>query len=167
MTVRPLVFHPDPVLRNGTKKVTQFDDALQELIDDMFETMYEARGVGLAAPQIGVDLAITVIDTSNDKSEQLVLINPEIIEVQNQQLTEEGCLSVPGGYERVLRGTYAKARALDRHGKPFEVEGYGLLAQALQHEIDHLNGTLYIDKLSSIKRARALRRLNQYKRKNG
>lgn len=152
MALYTVLHFPDPRLKQVAKPVEDFGPEFQQLIDDMFETMYHERGVGLAATQIGIGLRVSVIDTSEDKSGQLVIVNPEIIETSGSELMSEGCLSVPGHWDKVKRATYVKLRALDRHGKPCEIEGEGLLAEAFQHEIDHLNGTLYIDYLSPLKR---------------
>lgn len=164
MAIHKIIFLPDDRLRQIAKPVEHFDEALQTLIDDMFETMYEARGVGLAAPQIGIGLRLSVIDISKDKSEQLVLVNPEIIASEGEEVYEEGCLSVPGTYDKVVRAEKVTVRALDRHGKSYELSAEGLLAECFQHEIDHLNGKLYVDLLSPLKRSIAKRKLEKYKR---
>jgi peptide deformylase len=164
MAIRKIIYLPEECLRKVAKPVEQFDDALQTLIDDMFETMYHARGVGLAAPQIGVSLRLSVIDVNGDKQEQIVIINPEIISAEGEKEYEEGCLSVPGTYDKVIRADRVKVKALDRLGNPFEIEADGLLGECLQHEIDHLNGKLYIDLLSPLKRLVARRKLDKYKR---
>lgn len=161
MALLTILHHPDPRLRQKAQPVTVFDAALQTLIDDMFETMYDAPGVGLAATQVGIAKRLAVIDCSEDKSkpEPLVLINPEFIDPADRQEMEEGCLSVPGIADKVQRYGRLKLRALDREGKPFELEAEGLLAQAVQHEIDHLDGKLYIDYLSALKRERINKKL--------
>lgn len=164
MAIRTIIYLPDPRLRAVSKSVETFDDKLQTLIDDMFETMYHARGVGLAAPQIGINLRLSVIDVVGDKKEQYVIINPEITERIGEAEYQEGCLSVPGSYDTVVRAEKVTVKALDRHGKPFEIKADGLFAECLQHEIDHLNGKLYIDLLSPLKRAMARRKLEKYKR---
>ncbi|MBA2649504.1 MAG: peptide deformylase [Legionella sp.] len=164
MTIRKIIYLPDPRLRQVAKAIDVFDDALQELISDMFETMYNARGVGLAAPQIGISLQLSVIDVIGDKSNQLVIINPEIVSSTGQKDFEEGCLSVPGAYDKVVRAEKVTVKALDRNGKPFEIQADGLLAECLQHEIDHLNGKLFIDLLSPLKRMMARKKLDKYKR---
>jgi peptide deformylase len=165
MTIRKIVYLPDKCLRTVAQPVKNFDNQLQELIDDMFDTMYHARGVGLAAPQIGVSLRLSVIDVEGDKRDQLVIINPEIIASEGQKEFEEGCLSVPGSYDTVIRAEKVTVKALDRQGKPFELSADGLLAECLQHEIDHLNGKLYIDLLSPLRRAMARKKLDKYKRR--
>lgn len=166
MAIRRIIYLPDERLRLVAKPVEQFDDALQTLIDDMFETMYHARGVGLAAPQIGISLRLSVIDVAGDKKQQLVLINPEIIDSEGEFEYEEGCLSVPGAYDKVIRAKKVTLRALDRFGKPYEMSGEGVLGECFQHEIDHLNGKLFIDLLSPLKRTIARRKLDKFKRQN-
>jgi peptide deformylase len=164
MAIRKILYLPDSRLRTVAKPVETFDYKLQELIEDMFDTMYHARGVGLAAPQIGVGLRLSVIDIVGDKSEQLVIINPEILSAEGQKEYDEGCLSVPGAYDTVIRADKVKVKALDRNGKPFELEADGLLGECLQHEIDHLNGKLFVDLLSPLKRVMARRKLEKFKR---
>lgn len=164
MALLKILFLPDERLRQISTPVDCFDDDLQTLIDDMFETMYHAKGVGLAAPQIGVNKRISVVDVSSHKSEKLVFINPEILKSQGQEKFQEGCLSVPGASETVVRASFVKVKALDREGKPFEMEATGLLAECLQHEIDHLNGKLFIDLLSPIKKHRARKDLEKFLR---
>ena len=156
MALLPILEHPDPRLRQKAPPVTVFDAALQTLIDDMFETMYAAPGVGLAATQVGVMLRLAVMDCAAKDAppDQRVLINPEIVEASERMDMEEGCLSVPDTNEKVPRFNRLRMRALDREGAPYEIEAEGLLAQAIQHEIDHLDGKLYIDYLSSLKRER-------------
>ena len=156
MALLPILHDPDPRLRITAKPVTAFDAALQKLIDDMFQTMYDAPGVGLAATQVAVPLRLAVMDCGNDETgpQPFVMINPEIINPSDKQEMEEGCLSVPGHKDNVLRYNQLRMKALDRNGKPYELQAEGLLAQAVQHEIDHLDGKLYIDLLSSLKRER-------------
>jgi peptide deformylase len=163
MALLTILHHPDPRLRDKALPVERFDAALQRLIDDMFETMYDAPGVGLAATQVGVALRLAVMDCSEDKAapQPMVIINPEILESSDPEVMEEGCLSVPGVADKIQRYTHLKMRALDRDGQPFELDAEGLLAQAVQHEIDHLDGTLYIDRLSTIKRDRLLKKLRK------
>ncbi len=163
MALLTILHHPDPRLRQKAVAVQVFDAALQTLIDDMFETMYAAPGVGLAATQIGIAQRLAVMDCSEEKSAPapMVIINPEILDPAEPEVMEEGCLSVPGVGEKVERYSRLRMRALDRHGKPFEIEAEGLMAQAIQHEIDHLDGKLYIDRLSSLKRERLLKKLRK------
>ena len=138
---------PDPVLRRRAKKVSKIDSSIQKLIDDMIETMRAASGVGLAAPQIGVSLRIAVIEIPGE--EVITFVNPEIIKKQGERVLEEACLSVPGYQGEIVRSVTVKVKAQDRQGKEFRLKGEELLAQALEHETDHLNGTLYIDHLES------------------
>ncbi len=155
MAIRTILHYPDKRLRNPGQPVTDFGPELQQLVDDMAETMYAAPGVGLAAPQIGVSLRLFVIDiaTGEDEPSDLrVFINPEITSLEGEVLWEEGCLSFPGEREEVERAERVHVRALDRHGKPFEIEADGLLAIAIQHENDHLDGKLMIDRLSMLRR---------------
>ena len=164
MSLLQILYYPDERLRKMSKPVEVFDDALQTLIEDMFETMYDANGVGLAAPQIGVNIRLSVVDVSPDRNERQVFINPEILAHHGKEKYKEGCLSVPGALEIVERAQKVTVKALDRHGQPFEMECDGLLAECLQHEIDHLNGKLFIDLLSPIKRERARKDLEKYLR---
>ncbi len=166
MTIRRIIYLPDPRLRKVSSEIEVFDDKLQTLIDDMFETMYHAKGVGLAAPQIGINIRLSVIDATPDKSQQLVLINPKIIAQEGEQEYQEGCLSVPGTFDTVKRFETVTISALDRHGKHYEMTASGLLGEAFQHEIDHLNGKLYIDLLSPIKKNLARKKLEKHLRKN-
>jgi len=152
MTIRELVKYPDPRLHQDCELVTKFDGELSQLLDDMFETMYQADGIGLAAPQIGVLQRITVIDVSSDGEEQFALINPEIIEKTGSVSSEEGCLSIPGYRDTLKRSEQVTVRAQDRTGEVFELAADGLLAICLQHEIDHLHGVLFTDKLSRLKK---------------
>ncbi|GAU78742.1 peptide deformylase [Fusibacter sp. 3D3] len=145
MAIRTIRLEDDPILRKISKKVTKFDEKLELLVADMIETMHDAEGVGLAAPQIGVLKRVVVIDLYDDEG-PFELINPEIIETHGEQCKFEGCLSVPGRSGKVIRPEYTKVRFQDVYGDFYEVEGEELLAIALCHEIDHLNGILYIDK---------------------
>ncbi|MFY9179407.1 MAG: peptide deformylase [Venatoribacter sp.] len=147
--------YPDPRLRTKAVPVAQVDKRIKRIIEDMFETMYEAPGIGLAATQVNIHERIVVIDVSEDKSEPLVFINPEITLLDGEPETmQEGCLSVPGFYEDVTRIEHCLVKALDKDGNPFELECEGLLAVCVQHEIDHLEGILYVDHISSLKRNR-------------
>ena len=155
MAIRTILHYPDKRLRNPGKPVTDFGPELQTLIDDMAETMYAAPGVGLAAPQIGESLRLFIIDiaTGDDApSDFRVFVNPEIVERDGDVVWEEGCLSFPGVHEEIERAERVKVRAQDREGKPFELEADGLLAIAIQHENDHLDGKLMVDHLSVLKR---------------
>jgi len=166
MAIHKILYLPDSRLRDVAKPVVTFDDKLQTLIDDMFDTMYDARGVGLAAPQIGVGLRLSVIDVVGDKKQQLVIINPEIVASEGEKKFDEGCLSVPGAYDTVIRAEKVTVNALDRNGQPIEIKAEGLLAECLQHEIDHMNGKLFIDLLSPLKKAMARKKLDKFKRHN-
>ncbi|HUO24747.1 MAG TPA: peptide deformylase [Candidatus Aquilonibacter sp.] len=150
----PIVKYGDPVLEKPAEKVTVFDDELKKLIDDMFESMYAAHGVGLAAPQIGISRRIAVVDVTfkEDPQAKLVLINPEIIHTEGRHAQSEGCLSIPEFRENVTRPKIVTIRAQDLTGKSFEKTGDELLARAFQHETDHLNGKLYISHISALKR---------------
>jgi len=150
---------PDPRLRRRAADVETVDDSLRQLIDDMFETMYDAPGIGLAATQVDVHRRLLVADVSSEKDDPWVLINPVILERDGVEVTEEGCLSVPGFYEEVERAGHVRVRFLDREGAEVETEFTGLLAVCVQHEIDHLDGKLFVDYLSEAKRQRIRRRL--------
>jgi len=152
--IHPIVKYGDPVLETPTKPVEKFDDEFRKLTDDMFESMYAAQGVGLAAPQIGIGLRVTVIDVTNGKNPEakLVCANPQIIHAEGEQNEEEGCLSIPGFRGRVMRPAYVTIRAQNLTGEEFEMRGEGLLARAFCHEIDHLDGILFINHLSILKR---------------
>jgi peptide deformylase len=164
--IHPIVKYGDPVLETPTKSIEKFDGELQKLTDDMFESMYAANGVGLAAPQIGISLRVTVIDVSNGKTPdaKLVLANPEVIHAEGEQREEEGCLSLPGFRGYVARPQYVTIRAQDVTGKEFEMKGEGLLARAFCHEIDHLNGTLFITHLGMLKRDLIKRKIRKLKK---
>jgi len=165
MALRPIVKYPDPRLKQRALPVTVVDDDVRRLVDDMAETMYAAPGVGLAANQVGVLLRVFVIDTSveDEPSELRVFINPEILETSGTIVWEEGCLSFPGVTEEIRRAEHVRVRALDRNGTPFELEADGLLAVALQHETDHLNGVVMLDKLSAVKKRLLGRKLAKAK----
>lgn len=165
MALRQILEFPDLRLRKVAKPVADVDDTIRKLIDDMFETMYEAQGIGLAATQIDVHLRVVVIDLQNEINEPLIMINPEF-EVLTQEIDEmqEGCLSVPGIYEVVKRPEHICLRALNSDGNTFELEAYGLLAVCIQHECDHLNGKLFVDHLSNLKRSRIRSKLTKQKR---
>lgn len=157
---------PDPRLRTRAKAVTEVNARIHQLVDDMTETMYEASGVGLAATQVNVHERVVVIDVSENQDQPQVFINPEVTVLDPDSLGEydEGCLSVPGFYETVQRPQKVKVDALDREGKPFSLEPDGLLAVCIQHEIDHLNGKLFVDYLSPVKRQRIRKKLEKQHR---
>lgn len=161
--LREIVKYPDPVLERPTEQVTEFNDELRTLVDDMFESMYAAKGIGLAAPQIGISKRLTIIDLSfKEKPEdKIVLVNPEITLREGKQHEEEGCLSLPEIREKVTRAAKVKVRAQDLTGKWFELEGEELLARAFQHEIDHLDGILFFRRVSALKRDLILRKIRK------
>jgi peptide deformylase len=161
MSQLDILTFPNPRLRNVAKPVAQVDDCIRRYIDDMFETMYAAPGIGLAAIQVDIPLRLVVIDISDNQDQPLCLINPEILWREGEEQMDEGCLSVPGFYEPVTRAERLRVRALDRDGQPFELETGGLLAVCIQHEIDHLDGKLFVDYLSSLKRQRIRKKLEK------
>lgn len=162
MAIRDIVFLGDPVLRTPAEAVESFDDALRSLVDDMFETMYHAEGVGLAAPQIGLSKRILVVDVRDDDDPaagRFAVINPEIVAVSREtEKASEGCLSIPGLEELVERPAVVEVRGFDVRGTPFTVEASDLLGRALQHEIDHLDGVLFLDRVSALKRRMLLKK---------
>ena len=161
--IHEIVKYPDPVLAKRGETVTAFDDKLKTLVEEMFESMYIAQGIGLAAPQIGLSQRITVIDVSFKKNpdDKIALINPEIITREGEQYEEEGCLSLPEIREKVKRAAKVKVRAQNTDGEWFEIEGEELLSRAFQHEIDHLDGVLFIDRLSRLKKDLLVRRIKK------
>jgi peptide deformylase len=161
MAVRPILHYPDPRLRRPALPVARVDDAVRRLADDLAETMYAAPGVGLAAIQVNEPGRVIVIDLSEERNQLQVFINPEILARDGEQTIEEGCLSVPGIYEEVTRPSRVRVRALDRDGQPFELEAEGLLATCLQHEIDHLDGKVFVDYLSRLKQSRIRKKLEK------
>ncbi|MGA7802671.1 MAG: peptide deformylase [Gammaproteobacteria bacterium] len=164
MALLDILHFPDPRLRTRAQPVERVDDAVRQLVADMFETMYQAPGIGLAATQVNVHQRILVIDVSEERDQPLCLINPEILERSGEEEMEEGCLSVPGVYDRVVRAERIRFRALDRNGESFEQQADGLLAVCVQHEIDHLDGKLFVDYLSSLKRQRIRKKLDKQRR---
>jgi peptide deformylase len=166
--IHEVVKWPDPVLAKPGETVTVFDAKLKKLTEEMFESMYAAQGIGLAAPQIAISQRITVIDVSFKKNpeEKIVLINPEIVEREGKQVEEEGCLSLPEIREKVSRAGWVKVKAQDVTGEWFEIEGTELLARAMQHEIDHLDGVLFIDRLSRLKRDLVIRKIKKLIKNN-
>jgi peptide deformylase len=163
LSVLPIVKYGDPVLRNPTQPVGDIDSALQKLIDDMVDTMYAAPGVGLAANQVGVSKRLAVIDLTvgKKKGNLHIFINPELVEMEGQITEEEGCLSIPDFVENVTRPERVKVRFTDRNGEQREMRGEGLMARALCHEIDHLNGGLYIDHVRGFKKERILKKIQK------
>ena len=164
--IRPILKYGDDLLHQPARNVEQFDAALHTLLDDMVETMYAAPGIGLAATQLGVPLRAFVIDlwAGRDPKGLIELVNPVWVEREGMQLEDEGCLSVPGFNATVVRPAWAVVRGFDRHGEPQTIEGRELLARALQHEVDHLEGTVFVDRLRGIKRDLIVRRISKLKR---
>ncbi len=164
--IRPILKYGDATLHEKAHAVDAITPDIDRLIDDMIETMYAAPGVGLAAPQVGVPLRIFVVDISvgRDPDGLIVMINPEFVERDGMQLEEEGCLSVPGFNATVVRPMRAVVKGLDRQGQPYQHEGTGLLARAFQHEMDHLDGTLFVDRLRGIKRDLIVRKIRKLTR---
>ncbi|WP_457569334.1 peptide deformylase [Desulfurobacterium sp.] len=160
--------YPDEVLKKQAEKVEEFNEEIRNIVNQMFETMYKRGGLGLAGNQVGILKRIVVIDLDAGKERegknQIVLINPEIVTMEGEQLNQEGCLSLPGLYKKVKRAAYVKVKAQNVDGEDFEIEGEDLLARALQHEIDHLNGIVFIDRLSPLQRRLALQRYKKLKR---
>ena len=166
MAILNILHFPDPRLRNVAGPVAQVDDEIRRLLDDMLETMYQAPGIGLAATQVNVAKRLVVIDISEGKDQPLFFVNPELLARDGVEEMEEGCLSVPGFFEKVTRADSVKVRALDRAGQPFELDAEGLLAVCIQHEIDHLDGKLFVDYLSGLKRQRIRKKLEKQQREH-
>ena len=164
MALLPILEYPDERLRTVAKPIDQVDDALQRLIDDMFETMYEAPGVGLAATQVDFHRQLIVMDVSEEKDQPLVLINPRIVESEGSETCQEGCLSVPGVFADVVRAERVVVEAMDRHGNTRRIDATGLLAVCVQHEMDHLAGKVFVDYLSPLKRQLVKRKLEKRRR---
>jgi peptide deformylase len=164
MALRPILHYPDPRLRTRARPVAVVDDGIRRLVDDMAETMYAAPGIGLAATQVDVHQRVIVIDISQEKSDLRVFINPEILDQEGDTVGEEGCLSVPGVFDTVKRAQRIRVRALNRQGEPFELETDGLLAICIQHEIDHLDGKVFVDYLSPLKQQRIGKKLQKRER---
>ena len=164
--IHEVVKYPDPVLAKRGEAVTAFDKNLETLVEEMFESMYAAQGIGLAAPQIAISKRITVIDVSfgKNEAEKIALINPEVLFTEGRQVEEEGCLSLPDIREKVVRAERVKVKAQNASGQWFELEGTELLARALLHEIDHLDGILFIDRVSRLKRELLLRKIRKMQR---
>ncbi|KPJ93855.1 MAG: peptide deformylase [Gammaproteobacteria bacterium SG8_11] len=165
MAILTVLHYPDPRLRKVAEPVEQVDDTIRQIVDDMFETMYQAPGIGLAATQVDVHKCIITIDISEDKSQPLCLINPQIIASVGVEKMEEGCLSVPGIYEPVERADKITVKALNREGEPYEMPADGLLSVCIQHEMDHLQGKLFVDYLSELKRKRIRKKLEKLRQK--
>jgi peptide deformylase len=163
----PILEYPDPRLRIRAEPVTKVDADIRRFVEDLFETMYAAPGIGLAATQVNVHKRILVCDVSADRTEPICLINPEILSSEGTTNSEEGCLSVPEFYDYIDRAAKVKVRALDRDGKPFELEAEGLLAVCVQHEMDHLEGKLFVDYLSELKRERLKKKAVKKAKRSG
>ena len=166
MPTLDILQYPDPRLRTEARPVAEVDDRIRRLAEDMLETMYEAPGIGLAATQVDVHERLVVIDVSDDRDQPLVLVNPEITESAGSARGQEGCLSVPGYQDMVERAEWVRVRALDGNGEALEFDADGLLAVCVQHEIDHLNGKLFLDHLSELKRKRAHRKVTKQLRQS-
>ena len=164
MAILEILHHPDPRLRKKAAPVTGVDDKTRELMDSMLETMYAAKGIGLAATQVNIQQRIVVIDLSEEKNQPLFLVNAEILQKEGQIEHEEGCLSVPEYYEKVTRAERVKVRALGRDGQTFELDAEGLLAVCIQHELDHLDGKLFVDYLSQLKQQRVRKKMEKMAR---
>ena len=164
MAIRTILHYPDPRLRQVARPVATVDDEIRRLVDDMAETMYAAPGIGLAAVQINVALRVVTIDISESRNALQVFINPQILQRDGKQVFEEGCLSVPGIYDEVERAQHIRLRALNRDGQPFELEAEGLFATCIQHEIDHLDGKVFVDYLSRLKQTRIRKKLEKQER---
>ena len=164
MALRTILEFPDPRLRTRAQPVTRFDAALHQLIEDMLETMYAAPGIGLAATQVDAHQRLIVVDVSAERTDPVVLINPEILSREGEEVTEEGCLSVPGIFDEVKRAARIRVRANDRDGGVFERDFEGILAVCIQHEMDHIDGKLFVDYLSALKRERIRKKLVKERR---
>jgi peptide deformylase len=164
MPLLPILHYPDPRLHKVATKVERVDDRIRALIRDMGETMYAAPGIGLAATQVDVHERLLVIDISEERNQLLAFVNPEILEATGEAETEEGCLSVPGVFDKVTRAEHVKVRALNAAGEPFTLEADGLLAVCIQHEVDHLDGKVFVEHLSRLKQQRILARLKKQQR---
>ena len=166
MAILHILHYPDPRLRIKAEPVAVVDDGVRQLVDDMLETMYDAPGIGLAAPQVNVSKRVIVIDISETRDAPVCLINPVIAEREGSEVMEEGCLSVPGIYDTVERAAAVRVQALGRDGQPYEMQVDGLLAVCIQHEMDHLEGKLFVDYLTELKRQRIKKKLEKYRRRN-
>jgi peptide deformylase len=164
MALLPILHYPDPRLREPATEIEVIDESVRRLIDDMLETMYDAPGIGLAAPQVNIHKRLIVIDISEDKSSPLALVNPRVVETEGSESMEEGCLSVPGIYELVDRAERIRVKALDRDGADMDFAAEGLLAVCIQHEIDHLDGKIFVDYLSPLKQKRIRKKLEKQRR---
>ena len=164
MAILPILHYPDPRLRNKAQTVDVVDQTIRYLVDDMLETMYQAPGIGLAAPQVNVAKRVIVIDISEDKSQPLCFINPQIVASSGREEMEEGCLSVPNIFEPVVRAQTIRVRAQNKAGEWFEMAADGVLAVCIQHELDHLEGKLFVDYLSDLKRQRIRKKMDKFRK---
>ena len=164
MAILNILTFPNTRLRRQSEPVALVDDEVRHIVADMFETMYAAPGIGLAAPQVDIHRQIVVIDIADQNNQPLCLINPKILELSGEQQMDEGCLSVPGFHEQVTRAATVRVSALDQAGQPFTLDAEGLLAVCIQHELDHLQGKLFVDHLSSLKRQRIRQKLERHRR---
>lgn len=162
MSLLDILYYPDAQLRRTAAAVDNVDGNIAQLVDHMFETMYAAPGIGLAATQVNVHQRVVVIDVSEENDSPIALINPEILAAEGEGEMQEGCLSIPGVYETVKRPSDIRVAAIDREGNPFEMDADGLLAVCIQHEVDHLNGKLFVDYLSTLKRNRIRKRMEKW-----
>ena len=162
VSLRDILYYPDSQLRRTAQSVSQIDGEIARLVDDMLETMYQAPGIGLAATQVNVHQRVVVIDVSDESDTPLTFINPVIMKAEGLAEMQEGCLSIPGVYESVKRPSDVRIAAIDREGEPFEMDADGLLAVCIQHEIDHLDGKLFVDYLSILKRNRIRKRMEKW-----
>ncbi|RDI38374.1 peptide deformylase [Aquicella lusitana] len=165
MALLEILHYPDPRLRIKAKPVTQIDDEIRKIVEDMYETMYASHGVGLAATQVGIDKQIFVMDVSETRDQRYCVMNPEILSREGTQLDMEGCLSVEGTFDKVERAAKVRLRGMDLAGKTFELDAQELMAACIQHEIDHLNGILFIDHLSRLKQDRIRKKIEKTKRR--
>ena len=165
MAILEILHYPDPRLRNEAEPVTEVNAEIQQLVNDMFETMYDAPGIGLASIQVNVPKRVIVVDVSEDHDQPIAFINPELIVTEGEETMDEGCLSVPGYYETVQRAEKIRVRALNEKGEQFEMDADGLLAVCIQHEIDHLDGKLFVDYISPLKRNRIRKKLEKESKK--
>jgi len=164
MALLTVVHYPDPRLKTKAKPIEKMDDSIRQLVNDMYETMYHEKGVGLAANQVGILQRVFVMDVSAQSNQRICAINPEIISADGEYTEYEGCLSYPGAYDKVDRAATVRFKALDIEGNPYEMDADGLMAQCVQHEIDHLNGLLFVDRLSRLKQERARKKLEKFLR---
>ena len=163
MAILPILQYPDPRLRTKAARITNVDAALRQQVEDMYETMYDAKGLGLAATQVNIHLQLFTMDMSDDASQPMCIVNPEIIHKEGLQYESEGCLSVVDAFDKVERAFKVRLRGTDLDGKPLEIEGEGLMAACFQHELDHLNGILFLDHLSRLKQERIRKKIKKYK----